>query len=505
MTRLAQQALWSGRFAGEVDGSTLEFTSSLDVDSRLAFYDVMGSIAHARMLGRQGIVPKADAALIVKGLQGMLDDLDGLASEGGGALEDIHTCVEFRLIERIGPAGGRLHTARSRNDQVATDFRMYARDAVLEAVSAVDSLAAALLDLAEGHVDTVMPGFTHMQHAQPVTLAQHLLAHACRLSRDADRLMDAYARVDLCPLGAAALAGTTYPIDRVWTARALGFAGPTSNSMDSVSDRDFAMELCSDAAICMTHLSSISEELVYWSSPEFGFVEMDDRYSTGSSIMPQKKNPDIAELVRGRAGAAFGALVAELTMAKGLPLAYNRDLQEDKRPLMDSMGTLASCASMLGRAVSAMEVKAGRMREAASEGFANATDLADYLAAKGVPFREAHGIAGAAVRLCIGTGRRLEDLGLDELAALSPAIGGDVYGVLPVDRCVERRGSLGGTSPESARAQIAAARPALEARERWVSRTSARLAGCWARLRGAPGRRNALILYLRAPSFDPVR
>ena len=476
---MAQQALWSGRFAEGMAESTLDFTSSLDVDSALAFYDVMGSLAHVRMLRKCGIIPEADADSIIGGLQTIAAEMESGDFELDFSEEDIHTNVEFRLTALIGPAGGKLHTGRSRNDQVATDFRMYLRDAVLEAVGAIDGLIDTLVKVAQDHGATVMPGFTHMQHAQPVTVAQHYLAHAFKLARDAERFIDAYGRMNLCPLGAAALAGTTYPIDRRMTAEALAFAGPTENSMDSVSDRDFVSELAFCASQTAVHLSSMAEELVYWSSPEFGFIEMDDRYTTGSSIMPQKKNPDIAELIRGRTGSVIGALMSMLVMQKGLPLTYNRDLQEDKRPLMDAMDTLTKCLTIMSPVISTTRFDTGRMRRAVEEGFINATDLADYLVVKGVPFREAHGIVGAAVRHCIEQGKRLEDMSMDEFRGFSGLIGEDVYDCISIDRCVERRDSLGGTSPASTDAQIMSVIQGYMSREDFVRQETSLIEGAW--------------------------
>ncbi len=474
-----QQALWSGRFAVGMDDSTLAFTSSLDVDSHLAFYDVMGSLAHVRMLKACGIIPADDADSIIGGLKDILAQVREGTFQLDYSLEDIHTNVEFRLTEMIGPAGGKLHTGRSRNDQVATDFRMYLRDDALKAAETVDRLMMSLVKVAEDNGDTVMPGFTHMQHAQPVTLAQHMLAHAFKFSRDADRFLDAFRRMDKCPLGAAALAGTTYPIDRRMTAEALGFREPTENSMDSVSDRDFVCELAFCAAQTAVHLSSLCEELVLWSSQEFGFVEMDDRYTTGSSIMPQKKNPDIAELVRGKTGSVIGALVTMLTMVKGLPLTYNRDLQEDKRPVMDSMATVISCADIMSKVISTSKFNGERMMEVINRGQINATDLADYLVTKGIPFREAHGIVGAAVRHSIETGRNLQDMSLEELRQFSPRIDEDVYEILPVTRCVERRNSYGGTSPTSTDVQISKAIEQIMLRDEVVRQETQLIENCW--------------------------
>ena len=381
-----------------------------------------------------------------------------------------------------GPEGGRLHTGRSRNDQVATDFRMYMRDISLSAVNALDGLIDALISLSEDEGDAILPGFTHMQHAQPVTLAQHMLAHAFRFERDGDRFIDAYLRMNRCPLGAAALAGTTYPIDRKMTAQALGFSGPTENSMDTVSDRDFVAEMLFCASLTAVHISSLAEELVLWSSQEFGFVEMDEAYSTGSSIMPQKKNPDVAELARGRAGSVIGNMISMLVTLKGLPFTYNRDLQEDKMPAMDSMDTIIQCASIMASVVGTMKVNRKRMAEAAKAGFMNATDLADYLVLKDIPFREAHGIVGAAVKYCIRTGKDLEELTLEELRKFSPAIEQDVFGVLPLRKCVERRSSYGGTSPDSTDVQKENLLDNLAAREDFVHRQTEIIEDCWEKL-----------------------
>ncbi len=474
-----KQALWSGRFEGGMDDSTLAFTCSLDTDSRMAFYDVMGSLAHARMLKACGIISPKDADDIIEGLKAILKQVEAGTFEFDRSREDVHTCIEFALTEMIGPDGGRLHTARSRNDQVATDFRMYLRDAALHAAGAADDLMMALIRIAETNCETVMPGFTHMQHAQPVTLAQHMLAHAFRFSRDADRFMDAFRRMDKCPLGCAALAGTTFPIDRGMTAKALGFREPTENSMDSVSDRDFATELAYCCAQMQIHLSSLCEELVLWSSQEFAFIEMDDRYTTGSSIMPQKKNPDIAELVRGKTGQVLGSLTAMLVMTKGLPLTYNRDLQEDKAPVMDAMDIVISSAGMMAKVVSTTAFHKDRMSSVTSEGQINATDLADYLVTKGVPFREAHGIVGAAVRRSIDTGVNLEDMSLEQLKEFSPLIEEDVFQVLPVMRCVERRNSYGGTSPASTDVQISKAVEQLMLRDEAIRQEQQLIQNCW--------------------------
>lgn len=474
-----KQALWSGRFEGGMDESTLAFTCSLDTDSRMAFYDVMGSLAHVRMLKACGVIPAEDADSIEKGLKDILKEVEAGTFAFDRSREDVHTCIEFALTEAIGPAGGKLHTARSRNDQVATDFRVYLRDAALHAAEAANNLMIALVRIAEENGETVMPGFTHMQHAQPVTLAQHMLAHAFRFSRDADRFLDAFRRMNKCPLGCAALAGTTFPIDRGMTAQALGFREPTENSMDSVSDRDFATELAYCCAQTQVHLSSLCEELVLWSSQEFAFIEMDDRYTTGSSIMPQKKNPDIAELVRGKTGQVIGSLTAMLVMTKGLPLTYNRDLQEDKAPVMDAMDIVISSAGMMAKVVSTTEFHKDRMASVTSAGQINATDLADYLVTKGIPFREAHGIVGAAVRRSIDTGINLEDMTLEQLREFSPLIDEDVYQVIPVMKCIERRNSYGGTSPASTDTQIAKAVEQLMLRDETIRQEKQLIQNCW--------------------------
>ncbi|MDO5838231.1 argininosuccinate lyase [Candidatus Methanarcanum hacksteinii] len=476
---MSQQALWSGRFEDKMDDSTLSFTSSLDVDVMLSFYDVMGSLAHVRMLKKCEIIPSDDADRIIEGLKTIAAEMENGEFKMDESLEDIHTNVEFRLTDLIGPAGGKLHTGRSRNDQVATDFRMYLRDMTLETVKNIDLLIDSLITIAKDNGDTVMPGFTHMQHAQPVTLAQHMLAHAFKLSRDAQRFLDAFERLNLCPLGSAALAGTTYPIDREMTARSLGFKGPTFNSMDSVSDRDFVTELAFCASLTSIHLSSMSEELVLWSSQEFGFIEMADKYTTGSSIMPQKKNPDIAELIRGRSGAINGSLVTMLMMIKGLPLSYNRDLQEDKKPVMESLDSLNSCLTMMSKVISTMKVRSDVMLSKVTSGFINATDLADYLVTKGVPFREAHGIVGASVRYCIDNGKKLDDLSVEEFNKFSPLITDDVYQFIDVRNCVERRSSFGGTSSASTDYQLMIAIQEYMAREDIVRQESDLIESCW--------------------------
>jgi argininosuccinate lyase len=476
---MSKQALWSGRFEGETDESVLKFTSSLDVDSALAFYDVMGSLAHVRMLKKCKIIPAKDADKIIKGLISIVEKMEKEEFVIDDSLEDIHTNIEFKLTEMIGPVGGKLHTGRSRNDQVATDLRMYLRDVVLETVMDIDELIMSLIDIAKDHGNTIMPGFTHMQHAQPITLAQHMLAHAFRFSRDADRFLDAAERMDKCPLGSAALAGTTYPIDRDMTSKLLGFKAPTENSMDSVGSRDNVMELSFCASATAVDLSSLCEELILWSSQEFGFIEIADAYSTGSSIMPQKKNPDIAELVRGKAGSVVGSMISSLVMMKGLPLSYNRDLQEDKGAIMDSLNTVSDCAHMMAKMISTMSINSERMLGATEKGFINATDMADYLVVKGIPFREAHGIVGEAVRYCIEKKKKLEELSIEQFKKFSPLIEKDIFDVLPVASCVERRTSYGGTSSLSTDVQISEAISSLMAREEVIRQETQLIESCW--------------------------
>ncbi|MBI0583936.1 MAG: argininosuccinate lyase [Methanomassiliicoccus sp.] len=443
-----RKTLWSGRFSQGAADSTLAFTSSLEVDRRLARYDVLGSLAHVKMLSRQGIISPGDGESIENGLRRIMSQIDEGTFAVQERLEDIHSNIEFALTDMMRDAGARLHTGRSRNDQVATDVRMWQRDAILETAGAIMDLERALMARASENVDVILPGFTHVQHAQPVTLGHHLMAHFFRLQRDAERFADCYRRTNVSPLGSAAMAGTTYNIDRLYTAQLLGFGAPCANSMDGVSDRDFVAEHLFAAALTAVHLSSLCEELVYWSSPEFGFLEMDDAYSTGSSIMPQKKNPDVAELTRGRTGATIGDLMNVLCTLKSLPLTYNRDLQEDKAALFAAHDRTVSCLRLAAAMISTAKFNRARMLAATRDGFLNATDLADYLVVKGLPFRRAHEAVGAAVRYCIERGKRLEELSLEELRPFSDLIEADVFEVLPIEQCVRRRTSLGGTSPE---------------------------------------------------------
>jgi len=453
---------WSGRFSQGTDALVESFTSSVDVDMRLAVVDIEASIVHARMLGRQGIIPQNDAEAIVEGLLSIKEDILSGAFVFDSALEDVHMNIEAELTRRIGEPGKKLHTARSRNDQVATDLRLYVKGALERIRSSLRRFMDALLAKAECNVDTVVPGMTHLQHAQPVSLAHHLLAYFEMALRDHGRATEALARLDVMPLGSAALAGTTHPIDRAWTATELGFSMPARNSMDAVSDRDFACEAAFVCALVMMHLSRLAEEIVVWSSQPFSFVELPDAYCTGSSIMPQKKNPDVAELVRGRTGAVYGDLVALLTMMKGLPLAYNRDMQEDKRPLFNSLDTTQASLDVMAGLVRGMEPDRDALSRSLRDGFITATDMADYLAAKGIPFREAHRITGEVVSHCIGRGTSLADLSIEELRSFSPAFEPDVFAALDPVRSMDRRTSFGGTARSNVLQALKDARAALE-------------------------------------------
>ena len=453
--------LWGGRFSKETSGEVDDFHSSIGFDYKLLPYDIRGSKAHARMLAKCGIIEPAEAQAICDGLDQVYEDITSGRAELTAAAEDIHMNVERLLIERIGDVGRKLHTARSRNDQVALDTRLYLKDALRRIEDAVIELERALIELAEKEPGAALPGYTHLQRAQPVLFAHHLLAYVEMLERDRERLGDCYKRVDVCPLGAGAIAGTTFPIDRDFVRRELGFARLAENSMDAVSDRDFALEFMAAAAIAGVHLSRLCEEIVLWSSSEFSFVELDDAYSTGSSMMPQKKNPDVAELVRGKAGRLFGNLVALLTVMKGLPLAYNKDMQEDKEALFDSVETLERCLSILAPTVATMRVRRDRMEQALKGGFLNATDLAEYLVRRGVPFRTAHELVGRAVQACVQRGVGLEDLTLDELRSMGIDAGDDVRRALSLEGMLEGRSAAGGTSPARVAERLAAAKAAL--------------------------------------------
>jgi len=452
---------WSGRFTEPTDAFVEAFTASVDFDRRLYRHDIAGSIAHARMLAHVGVLSAEECEAITRGLREIESEIDAGIFEWKTSLEDVHMNIEARLIERIGDAGKKLHTGRSRNDQVATDMRLYLRDGIDDTLAAIRRLQTALLTLAEREADTVLPGFTHLQVAQPVTFGHHLMAWFEMLERDHGRFADTRKRVNVMPLGAAALAGTSYPIDRAFTAKALGFDHPAENSLDAVSDRDFAIEFVSAAALLMMHLSRFSEELIIWSSSQFGFIELSDAFCTGSSIMPQKKNPDVPELVRGKSARVQGHLVSLLTLMKAQPLAYNKDNQEDKEPLFDALDTVLGCLKVYADMVPAITVRREAMLNATRRGFATATDLADYLVRKGVAFRDAHEIVGRAVRAGIDSGRDLGAMSLDELRAFSPAIEEDVFAILTLEGSVAARRHLGGTAPEQVQAAINRARKRL--------------------------------------------
>jgi argininosuccinate lyase len=457
----APSKLWGGRFSEATDAFVERFTASVQFDRRLYHHDIRGSIAHARMLAAAGILSDAERDQIVTGLETIRGEIEGGGFEWSVAREDVHMNVEARLIELVGDVGKKLHTARSRNDQIATDIRLWLRDEIDAILTQIDAVGTALLDLAERHANVIMPGFTHLQSAQPVTFGHHMLAWFEMVLRDRDRMRDCRRRVNALPLGAAALAGTTFPIDRTMTARELGFDALCENSLDAVSDRDFAIEFCAAASVAMMHFSRWSEELVLWSSQQFGFIDLPDRFCTGSSIMPQKKNPDVPELVRGKSGRVFGHLFALLTLMKGQPLAYNKDNQEDKEPLFDAVDTLRDTLTALAGMLPHIDVRAERMHRAAADGYATATDLADYLVRKSVPFRDAHEIVGKCVAFAIAQGRPLDRLTHDELTQFSPAIEPDVFALLGVDGSVAARNHVGGTAPAQVRAAVARARARL--------------------------------------------
>ena len=452
---------WSGRFNEPVTELVKRFTASVDFDRRLAEFDIEGSVAHARMLHAVEILSANDLATIEKGLAQIREEIRAGKFQWSVDLEDVHMNIESRLTALVGDAGKRLHTARSRNDQVATDVRLYLRAAIDDISGLIKTAQRALLDLADQHTDTIMPGFTHMQVAQPVSYAHHLMAYFEMLNRDAQRLADCRKRVNRLPLGSAALAGTTFPIDRLMVAKELGFDGVCENSLDAVSDRDFAIEFCAAGALVMTHLSRFCEEIIIWMNPRFAFIDLADRFCTGSSIMPQKKNPDVPELIRGKSGRVYGHLLALLTLMKGQPLAYNKDNQEDKEPLFDTVDTLVASLRVFGEMLGGIEVKAEAMRKAALEGYATATDLADYLVKKGVPFREAHEAVAQAVRFAEGRGCDLAALKLPDLQQFSPLIGKDVFAALTLDGALKARSHIGGTAPARVKAAIAKGRKSL--------------------------------------------
>jgi argininosuccinate lyase len=456
---------WSGRFAKKTNPLVDAYTSSLDVDATLYSYDIRASIAHARMLARKRIIPRGDAEAIVRGLRQIERDIERGEFPFDASLEDIHTNIETRLAEKIGSdAAGRLHTARSRNDQVATDLRLYTKDAIEHLLSAVYGLQSALLGVAEKNVGVVMPGYTHLQRAQPVLLAHHLLAYFEMLERDFGRFAECYVRTDVLPLGSGALAGVPYPIDRTSVAKELEFAAVSRNSLDAVSDRDFVAEFLACAAICAAHVSRLAEEIVLWSTAEFGFIELDDAFATGSSIMPQKKNPDVAELARGRTGRIYGSLVGFLTVLKALPLSYNRDLQEDKKPLFETYESLLLTLLVLAEMLPSIRVNEERMRAAATAGYMLATDLADYLVRKGLPFREAHQVVGKMVRYAMGRGKDLSELTLKEYQRHSPLFGEEVLR-LDVEASLRERDVPGGTAPRRVAEELKKARQRLSTQE----------------------------------------
>ena len=441
--------LWGGRFTKETDKLVYNFNASISFDKRFYRQDIRGSIAHVAMLAKQGILTEEEKEKITDGLNGILRDVENGSLEITDEYEDIHSFVEANLIDRIGDAGKKLHTGRSRNDQVALDMKLYTRDEIIELDGLLKELLEVLLKLMKENVETYMPGFTHLQKAQPITLAHHMGAYFEMFKRDRSRMKDIYKRMNYCPLGSGALAGTTYPLDREYTAELLEFDGPTLNSMDSVSDRDYLIELLSAMSTVMMHLSRFSEEVIIWNTNEYKFVEIDDAYSTGSSIMPQKKNPDIAELVRGKTGRVYGALMSLLTTMKGLPLAYNKDMQEDKEFVFDAIDTTKGCLALFTGMLKTMKFNKERMEESAKHGFTNATDAADYLVNHGVPFRDAHGIVGRLVLYCLEKKIALDDMTLEEYKAISPVFEEDIYEAISMKNCVEKRNTIGAPGAEA--------------------------------------------------------
>lgn len=465
---MAEQ-LWGGRFSKSTDEMINDFQASIDFDKRMYNEDIAGSIAHAEMLAGAGIISAADRDDIINGLKDIYRRIEAGDFTFETALEDIHMNIEKRLTEDIGEAGGRLHTARSRNDQVALDTHMFIRRQTVEVEKLILDMQAALVETAEKYSDVIMPGYTHLQRAQPVLFSHHMLAYFCMLKRDFDRFKGVYDRCDIMPLGAGALAGTTFPIDRSLVARQLGFEAVYSNSLDAVSDRDYIMEFLSAASILMAHLSRLSEETILWCSREFFFIELDDAHCTGSSMMPQKKNPDVSELVRGKTGRVMGHLMAMLTTVKGLPLAYNKDLQEDKEGIFDAIDTIKFSLAVYARIMRGMKVRRDVMRRAVAEDFSNATDLADYLVKKGMPFRQAHAVSGRAVHYCIERGKWLADMGMEELKALSELFEEDIYDAISPETCVKNRNSYGGTSYKQVEMQLALAAEVMAAEREYVA------------------------------------
>ncbi|WP_019123293.1 argininosuccinate lyase [Brevibacillus massiliensis] len=464
--------LWGGRFTKPTNQLVDEYTASISFDQKMWRQDIVGSLAHVAMLGKCGILPMDEVKQIIAGLKKVKEKIERGQVTFQLAHEDVHMNIEKMLIEEIGPVGGKLHTGRSRNDQVALDMHLYLREQMMEIIQLSMYLQKALTDKASQHLDTVMPGYTHMQRAQPVLFGYHLMAYVSMLQRDIERLQEAWRRVNVLPLGAGALAGTTFPIDREFVADMLQFDGIYINSMDAVSDRDFIVEFLSASALLMAHLSRLCEELVIWSSQEFAFIELDDAFCTGSSIMPQKKNPDVAELVRGKTGRVYGNLFSLLTVLKGLPLAYNKDMQEDKEGMFDTVQTLHGALSLLTPMIETMAVNKQRMRQTVTEDFSNATDLADYLVTKGLPFRQAHEVVGKAVLACIEQKKYLLDLTLEEFQTFSPLIKSDVYQALDVETVVNARNVMGGTARQQVEKQIAAYREAIGKTETWIAEHS---------------------------------
>jgi len=445
---------WSGRFTQKTDKLVEEFNASISFDKRLYKHDIMGSIAHARMLTKVGIIKKREAERIISGLKAIEKEIEAGKFRFTSDMEDIHMAIEKRLIEKTGPVGGKLHTARSRNDQVALDIRLYLRDEIGEVKGLIRELQKTFVGIAKKNLDCIMPGYTHLQRAQPILFSHHLLAYYEMLKRDFERLDDCFKRINVMPLGSGALAGSPYPLNREFVAKELGFTGVTDNSLDAVSDRDFCIEFCSAAAILMMHLSRLSEEMILWSSSEFGFIELSDAFSTGSSLMPQKKNPDVPELMRGKTGRVYGNLVSLLTTMKALPLAYNKDMQEDKEALFDTIATIKECLKVFSPMLRTMKLNKKKMLDATKGGFLTATDAADYLVKKGVPFRESHHIAGRVVAYCIKTSQGLEDLSIDEWRGFSKAFGKDIKEVISIEASVKSRKAKGGTAPEAVKRRL---------------------------------------------------
>jgi argininosuccinate lyase len=446
--------LWSGRFSEKTDRMVEDFTSSIDIDKRLYAYDIEGSIAHCRMLAKTSIISESDASALIEGLGAIKREIERGDFQFDEGLEDIHMHIEARLIEKVGKTAQKLHTARSRNDQVVLDVRMYLREETLNTIKRLVALSKVIVELAKTYIDVVLPGYTHLQRAQPVLLSHHFMAYYEMLSRDIERFNDGLKRINVMPLGSAALAGTTYPIDREYSAQLLDFPKISANSIDAVSDRDFIIEFVSAASICMVHLSRMSEEFILWSSSEFDFIELPDSFATGSSIMPQKKNPDVPELVRGKTGRVFGDLVSLLTMMKSLPLSYNRDMQEDKVALFQTAATLRECIDIYAKMLPRLKINQESMRKAASRGFLNATDMADYLVAVGMPFRQAHGCVGEAVAYAASKKKELHELTLKELKSFSSHFKKDIFSVLSIEQMINRRKSIGGTALECVKAAI---------------------------------------------------